>query len=292
MLPALLALTLFTPPMLVQPAPNPPGHVQLELVAAQTSLRPGESQEIFAHFTIAPLWHLYWDGQNDTGIPPAFQWSLPEGWTMSAPEFPAPTRHVLSGGILDYIYEKDLICRFVVTVSKDILPGTASKLQLKASWLECAEVCIPGAAELDATLRVEAAEGKPNPVATELAVQFQRQNPRAWAALKDGSLKLEGSKLTFAVEGAMRLEFFPSSKCSPVKDALHSAAGDTKQLAIELEGEVPPTLEGILAVYRTKRGPAEYYAVSRDLVSRSPSPTPQTQPQSEKGAKEGTPQGR
>jgi thiol:disulfide interchange protein DsbD len=292
MLAALLALTYFSPPVQAPAAPSPPGHVRAELVPSPSTLSPGGTGEIFVHFTIAPLWHMYWDGQNDTGIPPTFQWELPAGWTISAPEFPAPLRHVLPGEILDYIYEKELICRFGVTVSKDVQAGTTAKVQLKASWLECADICVPGNAALDSTLRVEASDGKSDPAATQLSQQFQRQKPRAWGELKDAQVKLEKSTLTWTVEGATRLEFFPGSRCSPVKDALHSAAADRNQLTLELEGEIPPTVEGILAVYRTKRGPAEYYAVSRDLISKQAHPTPQTQPEREKGAKEETPRGR
>jgi hypothetical protein len=180
----------------------------------------------------------------------------------------------------------------VVTIPKDAKTGTAAQLHLKANWLECEAICVPGEAELDASIAINAEPGKPNAAAVPVAARFQSLKPRAWSELKGGTLRLENSTFDCTVEGAVQLEFYPGSKCSPAKDALNDGNAASPQLTMRLEGDDPKRVEGILAVYRTKQGPAEYYCVSDESVRKSPAPAPKTQPSSGNGAKEVTPTGR
>ena len=86
---------------------NPNGQVRLisadDRVPAQGTLLLG------FHFKTAPGWYVYWKVPGDTGYPPSVNWSGSEG--LKSPEilWPAPTKFVLPGNIVEYGYEGEIV---------------------------------------------------------------------------------------------------------------------------------------------------------------------------------------
>jgi len=79
-----------------------------------------------------PHWHTYWLNPGDSGLATQI--------TPGVLEFPVPERIVL-GPLTSFGYSAEVL--LPVTMPKGVTRATAT-------WLECAEVCIPGRAELKA----------------------------------------------------------------------------------------------------------------------------------------------
>ncbi len=106
---------------------------------------PGTTAHLAVTFKIAPKWHLYSPTQNETGGPPTFEFTLPEGYELGEAQWPAPHRYVLDYGdlkILDHIYEHELTVIFPLHVPADAEPGSTARLSAQVSWVICSDTCI------------------------------------------------------------------------------------------------------------------------------------------------------
>ncbi len=89
----------------------------LQLVVPAKLFDPGAANDAGLYFKLEPGWHIYWKNAGDSGEPPHIKWTLPEGITASALEFPAPKRLPL-GPLMDFGYENEVLfpllqcCRF------------------------------------------------------------------------------------------------------------------------------------------------------------------------------------
>ena len=122
-------------------------HVHVQLVFPHDQLYPGGGNQAGLYFKLEPGWHVYWENAGDSGEPPHIHWTLPEGVTAGAMQFPAPQRLPL-GPLMDFGYENEVLFPFGFQVADSVKPGPAV-LHAKVDWLVCREVCIPGRAELD-----------------------------------------------------------------------------------------------------------------------------------------------
>jgi thiol:disulfide interchange protein len=121
-------------------------HLHVQLVLPQSELYPGGPNSAGLYFKLEQGWHVYWQNAGDSGEPPRINWTLPQGITASALQFPAPKRLPL-GPLMDFGYEDEVLFPFSFDVAKSARLGPAI-LDAKVSWLVCREVCIPGKAEL------------------------------------------------------------------------------------------------------------------------------------------------
>ena len=65
-------------------------HLHLQLVTPEDQLYPGGNNIVGLYFKLEPGWHIYWKNAGDSGEPPHIHWTLPEGVTAGAMQFPAP----------------------------------------------------------------------------------------------------------------------------------------------------------------------------------------------------------
>lgn len=131
-------------------------HAQASLVAAVTTVQPGHEFTVALRLVHDEHWHTYWVNPG-TGLATSLTWKLPPGWKAGEIQWPAP--HVLrdhTGAIIGQGYSGDTLLPVVLTPPADLAPGTKVTLAASAVWLVCAEVCIPGDAELSLTLPVSA----------------------------------------------------------------------------------------------------------------------------------------
>lgn len=131
-------------------------HVQASLVAATTSIQPGQPFTIALRFQHDPHWHTYWLNPG-TGLATSIAWTLPAGMTAGEIQWPAP--HLLkdrTGGVIGNGYEDELLLPITLAAPADLKPGTSVTLQAAVDWLMCEEVCMPGSAKLSVTLQVAA----------------------------------------------------------------------------------------------------------------------------------------
>ncbi|MDO9171673.1 MAG: protein-disulfide reductase DsbD family protein [bacterium] len=236
------------------------GAVAVELLTAEKAAVPGRILTLGWRFRIDEGWHLYWHGVSDTGVPPSVALTLPAGWEAGPLRWPAPSRHVSPGDILDHVYVGEVVLLQTVRVAADAPLGGRAEIRARLDWLACSENCAPGSAELVLSLPVERHAG-PTPDADAITRVFQglpQPLPEGLA-----TVALSGAELSVAVPGAGRLEFYPLDSCGPLVAPLADAAVDGGALRLRLrerDGHVGP-VRGILYV-RSGDGAARSYEMN------------------------------
>lgn len=128
--------------------------VTASLVSASPAIIPGQPFAVALRLDHEPKWHTYWVNPG-TGYPTSLAWELPPGWTAGEIDWPTPMRvKDTAGNITGIGYEDVTYLPVTLTPPDDLLPGQSLTLRVKAEWLMCKEVCIPGEASLELTLPV------------------------------------------------------------------------------------------------------------------------------------------
>ena len=138
------------------------GHVQVELVADQGAVAPGEVVHVALHQVIKPGWHTYWVNPGDSGQATTLTWTLPKGWSAGDIIW-APPKKLPLPPLMDYGYEGDVLLPVAITVPSNAAIGQTGTLKAHADYLVCEKVCVPESADLSLSLPV-AATAKPDPV--------------------------------------------------------------------------------------------------------------------------------
>src|SRR5262245_55859146 len=128
------------------------------LILSQAAARPGETVWAGVHLRMAPSWHTYWENGGDSGAATKIDWTLPAGITAVDILWPVPEKFS-SAGLITYVYHLEVLLIVPLTIAPSAPPGTV-ELKAKASWLECAELCVPGNAQVSAKLTI-GSESKP-----------------------------------------------------------------------------------------------------------------------------------
>jgi thiol:disulfide interchange protein DsbD len=165
--------------------------VQASLEAQASAYQPGQALRVSLRLRHQPGWHSYYKDPGDAGLPTTLDWQLPPGVSAGAIEWPAPERFTAPGGLKSQGYTGDLSLPVVVTVGAGFHQPLLH-LAARASWLACAQVCIPGSAELALDLPI-ASPGQP--------AQPAPQAQASWPAL--------GRMLLLAFLGGMLLNLMP-----------------------------------------------------------------------------------
>jgi len=160
--PLLLAGFLALPSAAQQSRSSPPGEsaavtsprATVTLVAEAAAIAPGQPFRIGLRQALAPGWHTYWRNPGDAGAPSEVVLSLPEGATAAPIAWPAP-RRIPYGPLQNYGYEGEVLLPITVTPPADLRPGQVFSLTAEASWLVCADVCIPEEGQFSLNLPVE-----------------------------------------------------------------------------------------------------------------------------------------
>jgi DsbC/DsbD-like thiol-disulfide interchange protein/cytochrome c biogenesis protein CcdA len=184
------------------------GNVAASLVSSRDAAAPGEAFEAGLRLKMLPGWHVYWKNPGDSGLAPKLTWRLPPGWSASPFDWPAPVR-LQAPPLTSFGYEGEVVFPLTLTAPAGARPGTRALLSAKAEWLECRDVCIPGAAALTLPVAVAGASrareaGERMLAAARAAVP--RPDPRGAARAS-----WTGMKAVLRLSGRFpRAEFFPS----------------------------------------------------------------------------------
>jgi DsbC/DsbD-like thiol-disulfide interchange protein len=130
-------------------------HARVELIADRAAPAPG--MRLGLTFDLDPGWHIYWQNPGDSGEPPEATWAFPPGVMEAGIEWPAPER-IDVGGLVNYGYHNTVVLPVVVALQAGA--PFPRDLTIKASlrWLVCANLCVPGKAELALTFPLSAHE--------------------------------------------------------------------------------------------------------------------------------------
>ena len=215
-----------------------PSHVQASLVAADATVQPGHPLTVALRFVHDPHWHTYWLNPG-TGLPTKLDWKLPPGWSAGDIQWPAP--HVITdrtGTITGNGYDGELLLPATLTPPADLAPGVNVTLHASAEWLMCAEVCVPGNADVSLTLPVAAAAPQPDAVWGEKIRATVTGLPRADAAWKISAARAAKTIILLVT---------PATSGATAPGELHFFSDDNL-VAYELPQEVKPDGRGGFAL--------------------------------------------
>ncbi|MDN3919063.1 protein-disulfide reductase DsbD family protein [Roseateles violae] len=275
----LVVAALFLPPTVIAAAPQEARseQVELRLLSSQSSVQPGQRFRVALRQRIATHWHTYWLNPGDSGQATSIEWSLPEGATAGAIEWPAPSRQSL-GPVTNYGYEGEVLLLSELAVPADAQPGARFAATAQVAWLVCKDICIPQQAELGLDLPVaSSAEASAEAAAiarAEAALPVASPWPLRLAAGSGGPL------LSWPASGPLASAWFFAEQWGLVA---HSApqplqrVGDRWQLQLP-NGETPlavgKPLAGVLVLQEGANGPRQAYRVEAALSAGPPAPAP------------------
>lgn len=247
---------------LVASAAEPPDVdtlVHTSTIVDGSGVTPGGTVWVGVRFEIKDGWHTYWPGQNDTGLGTAIKATGPEGVTFGPVVWPAPTRHVAPGDILDHVHEHEVTAMIPVTAPAAARVGDTLPLSFDLEWLVCEAVCVPGWATVSLDLPVVGETGSPDPTA---AAAFERARARVPDAIPndDPPVTILWSGHTAEIragEGDL-IQFYPDDRGSRVDDLLHAGSKRGRTLRLTLQGD-NPRLSGVVEI--TRKGSTHLYTV-------------------------------
>ncbi len=248
-------------------------NVQASLVSETASIQPGQPLQLGLRLQMADGWHTYWKNPADSGLPTKLAWTLPPGFTAGALEWPRPERISLPP-LMSFGYNDEVLLPVTVQVPADLPAGRPVRLAARAEWLECKEICLPGKADLEITLPVEAG-ARPSGDAARFAKTRAllpgdggTWRPRALSVPKRLVLVFTPpaapSAAYFFVDQPQVLEYAEPQKL------LKTADGFTLELAPAIDGTAPARLTGVL-VTETAGGS---HAVAVDAAVEAASAAP------------------
>ena len=149
-------------------------YVEVTLLSSVASVQPGKPFDVGLRLAHDPDWHTYWINPADSGLETMLAWTLPEGFSAGEARWPYPQRIVMDP-LVTFGYEGDIMALVTITPPDDLEPSEDITLSLKAEWLECKEICLPGSAELSMTLPV--ATGEPSRAHSALFEEAEQRMP-------------------------------------------------------------------------------------------------------------------
>ena len=236
------------------------GHARVELVSDRVVAIPGETIWLGLSFEMDPKWHIYWENAGDAGIPPSIRWNERLGVPAEAIggfSWPVPELlPILPGEIMDYGYSNTVVLPFPVTIPD----GARGRIAFDgtAEFLICEDICVPEKAALNLTVQIGQAQ-VPDQRGADMINAAMMRLPDAFDG--EASLSQRGETLVLSVTGEQvaglkgEVRFFPRTH-----DIVHAADQPVMrgpsglQLALtpaKPDGDVPPSLSGILVVGET-----------------------------------------
>lgn len=221
--------------------------VEASLVADTTAIVPGKSFRAGLVLKMAGGWHTYWQYGGDAGIATEIKWKLPAGFGVGPIDWPLPEIDLQpEADILTYTYRGEVLLMQTVRPPAAIRESQVT-LRADASWLVCAEICIPGKAPgLTLTLPVAATAEPAN------AAEFQRWSQRLPSSEPlpfPISWSRSGKQLVAKVSppaGTKTVEFFPLPPAE--EDIGHPAVTGSAKDGFTISVEAASDLRGVLAI--------------------------------------------
>jgi thiol:disulfide interchange protein DsbD len=247
---AMLALGLLgaAPVLAAESAPVTSPRVTATLLSGRDAVAPGERFTVAMVQKIAPGWHTYWRNPGDSGEPTIITWTLPQGASAEAIQWPAP-KALRVEPLVNFGFEGEVLLPVEITVPAAAKPGETFSLAATATWLVCETVCIPEEGAFELAL----------PVAAQASVDAAAQG-RIEAALAGlpkpagftGALTAKGEdRLSLTLpglpEGASEIRFFPYSDTLIEHAADQPATGRVLTLARSSAFKIAaPAVEGVV----------------------------------------------
>jgi thiol:disulfide interchange protein len=263
--------------------PAPTDLVKAELAAETASISPDAMVWVDLRLEIKPGWHIYWQNPGDSGLPTTIDWTLPSGFSAGNILWPVP-EHFVQNGIGNYGYAGTADLLVPITSPKELAAGQTAMLEAEASWLVCADICIPGGSKLSLTLPVAAQPTAPDPAVAPLFAAARRHLPvpapfetRFASGARDYRILVPSSALdglrnpagTFFPVDASLIDASAEPEVSRRTDGLEIALQKAAQTPGAQAAPSPATLDGVLSL-RGEDGNERAFEVSANPVPTTP----------------------
>lgn len=256
------------PPPEPAEAPFPIGEedgpfVDASLWVDHGQVMPGSVVWVAVSFKIRPEWHIYWPGQNDTGMTPSFDWHVPEGWKVGAARWPAPSRHVAPGPLVDHILEGVPTVLFPVKIPDFADAGSGATISCDLEWLVCKTMCVAERQRVQFSLAPfdpnnQSTNARPQDAAV-IAMARKILPPPFDAAETGISASVTGNTLSIKSAGGGVLSFAPAESGRPVIETLESCVGEEgESLFIGLEDAMDKPIAGVVTLRLMGRAAQSY----------------------------------
>jgi len=194
--------------------------LKASLISEKSAVAPGESFVLGVQLDVAPGWHTYWPGLNDTGVAPIFHNLQPsKNLSLKPVEYPAPTRYI-NVGLLDHAYEGSAVLLIPATVAATAKPGERVTLEIDLEFLVCKDTCIPGRSMLKIELPVQeksAVDGKGTAAIKAAQARLGRPLPASVTTTWKSP-----DRLTIATKDATFIAFYPAASSRAPNDLIAS----------------------------------------------------------------------
>ena len=138
-------------------------HTQVQLLLSADTVRPGDTIWVGVDLKMDPDWHTYWKNPGEAGMATEIKWQLPPGVTAGGTEWPLPEK-LPPAEVTTYGYNHEVVLLVPLKLGAGLKPGPLD-LKANVTWLECKTECVPGSANVEATLNV----GNETRISTEAA---------------------------------------------------------------------------------------------------------------------------
>ncbi len=184
-------LLLSVPALAAESAPLVDARVTASLVSDVDAVTPGRALRVGLKLRMAPGWHTYWRNPGSAGAAATLAFTLPPGAQAGDIAWPTPQRQP-EGALLTYGYSGTALLPVALSGL-----GGATRVAMQASFLVCAQVCVP----YDHSFSLDLPAGPPTPSAdATLFAQAEAAVPRPspWAAhvTPSGELVVRGGDIT------------------------------------------------------------------------------------------------
>jgi thiol:disulfide interchange protein DsbD len=230
-------------------------NVKAHLVSEVSSVGPGQTFWVVLDLEIREGWHTYWRNPGDSGQATSLAWQLPPGFAAGDIVWTTPHRFEVPP-LVNYGYGKQALHLVQITAPADLKPGTPVVLAAKASWLVCADVCIPQDADLQLKLPASAAPGAADAADAALFATARSELPSAelaptTARIDGGRLLITLGKEWGAALGQIKsLAYFPYDEGSIEYAAPQTLTHNQQGIELSMKlGDQPPKqgkLRGVL----------------------------------------------
>ena len=189
-------------------------YMETELVVETTSIKPGQPFWAGLRMKMDEHWHTYWRNPADSGLPTKIHWSLPDGFQAGEINWPYPQKIVLDI-LASYGYEGETMLLVEITPPTELAPGGTVDVGAYASWLVCADICLPGESGYQVTLPVSTDAPQADERWTDLFARTRENLPVAvpgWhveAAITDSTVALHAAPPDWLPGNLTSVEFYP-----------------------------------------------------------------------------------
>lgn len=230
-------------------------NVNVKLHSSQSVISPGDEIQLAVEFRINNQWHIYWVNPGDAGMATNLEFDLPEGFKVGRVLYPYPSKFKTEG-LTSFGYKNKAVLLTNIKVPDYLQNNENYTIKVKAIWLECKHICIPGETQLEITLKAK--EGAKTKKVNSFK-NYLRDIPKILAGLDAQMSMTEHSAMLnlifpdFLDHNSLNFDIFPLNETIFVHSQKPKIKKNKNIFSIELDFDpfkvdIPDKLEFVLVI--------------------------------------------